>query len=135
MTRYLAITLMLLTPALLAMGCGGGGDGAGGDDSHHFSEQYRRFVIAELEHQQQRQQEGDLYKGHGLGLFLVGAAELDVDAWIEILRGQPLPYLAHDQFVEDQLVNRHEIAAKRIIDCNPSIDSNAKAKPRAALEI
>jgi hypothetical protein len=39
------------------------------------------------------------------------------------------------QRIKDQLVNRHEIAAKRIIDCNPSIDSNAKAKPRAALEI
>jgi outer membrane protein OmpA-like peptidoglycan-associated protein len=39
------------------------------------------------------------------------------------------------QRIEDQLVNRHEIAAKRIIDCNPSIDGNAKAQPRADLEI
>lgn len=37
--------------------------------------------------------------------------------------------------IEDQLVKLHEIAANRIIACKPEIDKNAKASPRADLEI
>ena len=37
--------------------------------------------------------------------------------------------------IEDQLTKLHEIAAKRMISCKPEIDSSAKAKPRADLEI
>jgi outer membrane protein OmpA-like peptidoglycan-associated protein len=37
--------------------------------------------------------------------------------------------------IEDQLVNGHGIAAKRIIACKSEIDKNAAAKPRAELEL
>jgi outer membrane protein OmpA-like peptidoglycan-associated protein len=37
--------------------------------------------------------------------------------------------------IEDQLVKLHGIEAKRIIACEPKIDSGAEAKPRADLEI
>jgi hypothetical protein len=33
MRRYLAVTLILASPALFAMGCGGTGDDSGGDDT------------------------------------------------------------------------------------------------------
>ena len=37
--------------------------------------------------------------------------------------------------IEDQLVKSHEIGADRIVACTPEIDSNAKSKPRADLEL
>ena len=37
--------------------------------------------------------------------------------------------------IENQLVNHHDIAAKRIIECEPEIDKNANAKPRVDLDI
>jgi hypothetical protein len=37
--------------------------------------------------------------------------------------------------IKNQLVKSHDIAAKRIIACEPKIDSGAEAKPRADLEI